>query len=835
LEKQKFLDYFGDDRLHPALAILVLITTFLIYNATKAPTLSFWDCGEFIACSYILGIPHPPGTPLYILIGRLFSITPFHADVSANVNMFSVISGAFAAMFAYLIIFKLIRMWSPRERFTGWIKASAYIGALVGASMFAFGRTHWNNSMEAEVYTPSMLLLMIIFWVFLRWYEQRDEPRGDRYLLLIMFLAFLSIGIHMTVFLFMPAIFLMVILFSERLRKDYRFYITCALLFLISASIDLFFDNSFFILNGIWFLVLLGGAISTRHYAWRFSILLFLAAAIGFSCQLYTPIRSAQKPSINQNNPSASYGTFKSFLERKQYGQQSMLKRALTRRAEWKNQLGNHQRMGFWGFFSDQYGINGRYFGVLFVLGLLGLFEFARRRPKVGLPFILMVILGTLFLVWYMNFADGTRQDPISGEGHIEVRDRDYFFTPGFVLFGMAIGFGVAALMQMARESTWWKHKSLRTPTAILLSLLIMLAAVPVKANYFYCDRSRNYIPYDFAHNLLNSCESNSILFIGGDNDTFPVWCLQEVYGIRLDVTPVNLALSNTTWYLKQVRDYMGIPLTWNDPEIDALRHRISQDRQMYRIQDQVLEEILNVNQWERPVSFALTVGSDARRYRGRDLSNYLVMEGMVYRLHAGERPGAIDMEKTRDLFFNDFNFRSLSDTTIHKDDRTRSLTGNYTTVLVLMADSLRRAKAFDEAIELTRKAIELVPFEYQTYNYLAQLYVDAGYEDSIPGLIDRVPPDRVKDIYFIWGVTNKYNNNREKAKNILRKTLDLYPTYKDAFREYTLLLYEDKEMDVLQLAIRTWLTHNPGDDETRKVMQELFSMPQTTTPPPNR
>lgn len=834
MEQRNLLDHLGKDRLHPALAVLVLIITFLIYNATKAPTLSFWDCGEFIACSYILGIPHPPGTPLYILMGRLFSIIPFHADISANVNMFSAMSGAFAAMLAYLIIFKLIRMWTPKDQFTGWIKASAYIGALVGTSMFAFGRTHWNNSMEAEVYTPSMLFLMIIFWVFLRWLERREKPGADRYLILIMFLAFLSIGIHMTVFLFMPAIFIMVILFSERLRRDYRFYVTCTLLFFISISIDVFFENGFFILNGLWFLVLLGGTMITRHYAWRFSLLLFLAAAIGFSCQLYTPIRSAQQPSINQNNPSASYGTFKSFLERKQYGQQSMLKRALTRRGEWINQLGNHQRMGFWGFFSDQYGINGRFFGILFVLGLLGLFEIARRRPKIGLPFILMVILGTLFLVWYMNFADGTRQDPISGEGHIEVRDRDYFFTPGFVLFGMAIGFGVAALMQMAHESIWWRHKSLKAPAAAVLSLLVLLAAVPVGANYFHCDRSRNYIPYDFAYNLLNSCEPNSILFIGGDNDTFPVWCLQAVYGVRLDVTPVNLALSNTTWYMKQIRDEMGIPLTWSDAQIGALRHRMTPDRQLYRIQDQVVEEILDVNQWERPINFALTVGSDARRYRGRDLSNYLVMEGMVYRLYRGERPGSINMEKTRDLFMNEYKFRSLADSTIYKDDRTQSLTSNYTTVLVLMADSLMKIKNFDRAIELTKKAIELVPFEYQTYNYLAQLYVEAGSEDLIPDLMDRVPSERVRDIYFVWAITNKYKGNREKAKSILRKTLDLYPRYRDAFREYTLLLYEDREMDVLQQAIRVWLTDNPGDDETRMVMQELFSTPRNIIPPPD-
>jgi hypothetical protein len=835
LDNKNLLDRFVANRLHSALALLVLVFTFIIYNATKAPTLSFWDCGEFIACSYTLGIPHPPGTPLYILIGRVFTLIPTHIDISARVNMLSAVSGAFAAMFAFLIIFRLVRLWSPRERFAGWAKASAYIGAIVGTSMFSFGRTHWNNTMEAEVYTPAMLLITIIFWLFLLWHEQRENGSSDKYLILIMYLAFLSIGIHMVILMFIPVIFLLVVLFSKRLRGDFRFYITCALLFLISASLDLVFENSYFYLNGIWFVILIIGMIHTRKYLWRFSLSLYLAAVIGFSCQLYTPIRSALNPSINQNNPSSSFATFKGFLERKQYGQQSMLTRAMTRRGDLANQLGRHERMGFWGFFEEQYGINGRYFGILFVLGLLGMFEFARRRPRLGWGFIFMIVLGTVFLVWYMNFADGNYQDRLTGEGHIEVRDRDYFFTPGFILFGMAIGLGVAGLIQVARTSLRGMNKSLRTPAMAVLSLLVFLAVVPIKANYFYCDRSRNYIPYDFADNLLKSCEPDAILFIGGDNDTFPVWCLQEVYGVRLDVTPVNLALSNTTWYMKQVRDYMGIPLRFSDAQIDAMRHRVSADGRMYRIQDQVMDEVLTINKWERPVDFALTVGHEARQYRGRDLGNYLMMRGMVYHLHPGERPGSIDMERTRDLFYNEFSFRSLADPTVFKDARTRSLTGNYTTALVLMADSLKNAQKYGEAIELTRKAIEIVPFEHQTYNYLAQLYVDGGYEDLIPELMREVAPERVQEIYFIWGAANKYKGETEKAKSILKRTLELYPTYKDAFREYTLLLYEDDQMDTLQEFIRVWLKNNPQDDDARRIMQDLYSTPRTASPPTDR
>jgi len=487
------------DWLHKGLAAAILLAAFVIYNATKAPTLSFWDCGEFIACSHVLGIPHPPGAPLYIVLGRVFSIIPFHADISARVNMLSAMTGAVAAMMAFLITFRLIRFWWSAAEFSGWKRAIAYIGALVGASMFAFGRTHWNNSMEAEVYTPAMLLVTIMIWLLLRWLERRDEPKSDAYLILISFLGFLSIGIHMTAFLFMPAIFLAIILFSKRLRHDLLFYITSIFLFTISFSLDVFIYA-----NAAWLVVLLIGVFVSRRYAWKFSMLIFAAAIIGFSSQLYTPIRSSQNPSINQNDPSSSVTAFKQFLERKQYGSELMLIRALERRGEWKNQLGTHERMGFWGFFWEQYGINGRAFAFLFVLGLLGMFELARRRPKVGWPFFLMVILGTIFLVWYMNFADGTRQDPMTGAGHIEVRDRDYFFTPGFVLFGIAIGLGAASLMEMAREAFSGKLKLARTPVLAILTIgAVILAARPLSANWFYCDRSENYAPYDFGRHTF--------------------------------------------------------------------------------------------------------------------------------------------------------------------------------------------------------------------------------------------------------------------------------------------------------------------------------------------
>ncbi len=809
--------------LRQVIAGFILLVTLIINLKTMAPTLSFWDCGEFIACANILGIPHPPGSPLYIVLGRVFSIIPFFEDISARINMLSAVSGAVAAMLAYLVTFRMIKYWYRSNQFTGWPVAISHIGGIIGASMFAFGKTNWNNSVEAEVYTLSMMILILIVWAFLNWIDATKftQPKSssapaDRWLIFITFLGFLSTGIHMTVFLFLPAIFLGVIIASPKFRKDFRFYVTGFCMILIAVNLDWFLW-----VNGLWLIAVIIGSLSGRKYLWKFSLAVLLAMIIGFSVQLYTPIRSAQQPSINQNNPSSSYAAFRNFLERKQYSQTNMVVRAMTRRAEWGNQLGNYPRMGFWGFFSNQYGINGRSFSFVFVFGMFGLFELIRRKPSVGGPLLMMLILGTLFLIWYMNFADGTMQNQKTGDGHIEVRDRDYFFTPGFVLFGIAIGLGVAGMMEMVRES-FPKSGTVRTAALGMLSGLVLFSAVPIMANYHEADRSGNYIPYDFARNLLMSCDYNAVLFIAGDNDTFPIWCAQEVYGIRPDVTAVNLALSNSTWYMQQIRDYMKLPLNWSDAEIAAKRHRFTSARKFYRIQDQVSDELVDNLGDSRPIFFAITVPTEAQQYHGTSITNNLIMQGISYRYYRDQNPGRINMDINHALLSKYYDYRSIVDTAIFKDSRTTALVGNYATGFVLMAESLRVAGQSEEAIGMVKEALEVVPTDYVTYNVLAQLYVETGQEELILDILKTVPEKHRRQIYFVWGMAHRYLEHYDRAREILETAVDKYPGFRDAFWEYARLLYDDKEYEQLRLKTEKYIMDNPSDNEARSLLNDL-------------
>lgn len=802
---------------HRMIAGFILLITLIINLKTMAPTLSFWDCGEFIACASILGIPHPPGSPLYIILGRVFSIMPFFADISARINFLSAASGAVAAMLAYLVTFRMIKYWYRSDDFVGWPVAIARIGAIIGASMFAFGKTNWNNSVEAEVYTLSMMILILIVWSFLNWLDNHRSFLSDRWLVLITFLGFLSTGIHMTVFLFLPAIFLGVIIASPKFRKDFRFYITGFSLLLVTVNLDWFLWAS-----ALWLTAVIIGSLISKNRMWKFSLAMMLAMIIGFSAQLYTPIRSAEKPSINQNNPSSSYAAFRNFLERKQYSQENMVVRAMTRRAEWGNQLGNFPRMGFWGFFSDQYGVSGRAFAFVFVIGAFGIFELLRRKPSVGGPLLLMLFLGTLFLIWYMNFADGTMQNPTSGDGHIEVRDRDYFFTPGFVLFGIAIGLGVAGLMETARESLP-RSGTMRTVTLGILSGLILFSAAPVVANYHESDRSGNYIPYDFARNLLMSCDYNAVLFIAGDNDTFPIWCAQEVYGIRPDVKAVNLALSNADWYMQQIRDYMKLPLNWSDKEIAAKRHKFTAARKFYRIQDQVADALVDNLGDSRSINYAITVPTEAQQYGGTSIADNLIMRGMIYKFYKDQNPGRIDMDASYDLLSNCFDYRSIADTTVFKDARTASLMGNYATGFVLMAESLRIVNRQEEAISIIKEALEIVPTEYATYKILTQLYVETGREDLIPDILNRVPKRDQRQIYFVWGISHQYLKNYDRARELLKSTLERYPGFKKAFWEYGRILYDAREYDLLRQITEKYITDNPSDNEARSLLRDII------------
>ncbi len=813
------------DWLHYGSAGLVFLVSFLVFNWTKAPTVSFWDCGEFIAAAAILGVPHPPGAPLYVVLAKLFTMLPIASDIAVRVNMISVLTAAFTATVGYLIVHRLLDYW-VRDKREWYYQIWKYIGGISGGLTLAFSRTFWSSAVEAEVYGLAMLMTLLIVYLGILWWQRPSEQRGNQYLILAGYLGILGTAVHMTVFLAFPALMLLVLLSDSEKRTDWRIWVTGAVLLFVVASLDMFLFSL-----AVWTVVTAVVVFSNprARTGWRLPMFLCLAAVLGFSSQLIIPIRAAQEPRINENDPN-DWTSFKYFLERKQYGQTSMIARAMKRRGQPENQFGRWPRMGFWGFFEKQYGLSNWLFAVPLFLGLLGMYESYRRSLSPGILLIALVIFGTVGLVWYMNFADGTRQDPITGDAYLEVRERDYFWTPGFIAFALAIGLGLAAVGLKLVE--WVKEKGLPRLAAVIPAAVAAMAfAFPVfgaVSNFSANQRIGNYLPYDYAYNLLSSCEKDAILFTNGDNDTFPLWALQEAYGFRRDVRIVNLSLINTNWYIAQMKKLYGVPISLTDAEIEAIRPDFDQNtgRLSKRVQDKIIDNILETNQWKTPVHFSVTCATDSRVYRGRSLDPYLVMHGMVYHVVPEGVAMQIDVPATRRFYEEVFQYRGTADPKVRKDENDTRIIQNYLYAFVsYLADTLRKAGDWNAAEEVMRKGVSIAPGETFGYQFLAQFLIERGKIAEAESLVLAAPlPEVSKDsVRFVLGAAYFRKGDLQRAEKIYR---DSYQRDKqNGFRDLFAFYYETKNYRACLKLAEEWLAAYPDDPRSPELRTALVDI----------
>ncbi len=791
------------DRTNAMLAALVFLGAFIVYALTVQRSFSFWDCGEFIASSYILGIPHPPGTPLLMLINRIFSIIPFVEDISYRVNYVSVISSSFTAMFSYLLTVRLVKHFLRSDEENGINRVITYVGGVAGGFFVAFSATNWGNSVEAEAYGLGLALSVCIVWLTMRYFEQRGTMQAAATMVMAMYLGMLGLGVHMTVFLVVPVCAIFFILKKEADWKDYL--MVCAYVLLELVLILVFSDgrggsgtfkivsvilgallmfklykkihwgiliaiatcSSVMIAFSLYFMLLpigIAGILILAYLGkqmgfsiqWKTALAIIVIGFVGFSSHLYIPIRSAHNPRIDENNPSRSFQTFVDFLDRKQYGQVSMVDRMFVRRGALENQFGRHIHMGFWSYFEEQYSEGGWKFAPFFILGLLGAIVAIRKRLEIGLPFFTLLMVCSVGLILYMNFADGTQYNTRSGDAYLEVRNRDYFFTPAFVFFGIAMGMGVSALMQYVKDIFRASDSGIRRTVTYACCVLVLLPAISLGHNYHTNDRSNNFLPRHYAQNLLDSCDKNAILFTAGDNDTFPVWCLQEVYDYRKDVRVVNLSLLNTDWYVAQMKNRYDVPIgltdeqiLWNDYELadgDVVTHPA--ERFLYRprgirtylvaqpfnggalrVADMITDEIVLGNKFEHPIYFS----SPPNASSPLKLREKAVQTGQVFKLELNPPERLIDVDRSFDLFTKVYRYDGMESSEVFRDDNATGVSLGVGMSTLRVYDALLRDGDTTRAVALMEHMIKVYPEYWQPYDNLSELARRTG--DSVRAL----------------------------------------------------------------------------------------------------
>jgi hypothetical protein len=507
-----------DDAPEYGASIVAGVGVLAIYLLTMAPSTAMWDTSEYIAAAYSFGLPHPPGNPLFVIIGHMFSLLPVAGNVAARINVLAAVSSAIAATFWFLITEQILRSWISDR----WIRiAGSAIAALVGATAF----TVWNQSVVNEkVYTVSLTGIAIVSWLAVRWSNDPERASADRLLVMIAYLCGLGYANHMAGMLPAPAVALMVMLRKPTTVLRAKLLIAC--------------------------------------------VIAVLAGLTPFATQ---PIRAAYFPALNEGEPTAcrtklelkctfSEGTLRAFMynfNRTQYGKPSLDDR----------QASLSQQVGMWWIYFKWQWLRDAEFkhpfsqallaATFFVVAMVGAgIHFQRQRQSFWYFGTLMFTM-TLLLIYYLNFKLGASQEVNSQAAH-EVRDRDYFFLWSFSAFSVWAAVGLVYIWESIATIVGQRgdSKAAAQPSRrnwLTASPTVLLAFVPLFGNWNAASRGHHHATRDVAADLLNSVEPYGVLVTVGDNDTFPLWYAQEVEGIRKDVTIANTSLLNTDWYARQI------------------------------------------------------------------------------------------------------------------------------------------------------------------------------------------------------------------------------------------------------------------------------------------
>ncbi|MGE5177399.1 MAG: protein O-mannosyl-transferase family [Hyphomicrobiales bacterium] len=833
----------SNKRWHALFAALAVGVPLLVYIRTLTVTVPFWDSGEFIATSYILGLPHPPGNPVYTMLGRMLCLLPFET-VAWRVNFMSAAASALTALFTFLVTARALRRTFEGGPRTVAQWTACELGGLVAAYFIAFASSFWDSAIEAEVYSLSSFLIIFTIWLAFNWWDRIGKAGNDLLLVLIAYLLAVSIGVHLGTILVFPGLIVLLAILRPAIFTNARFWISTIVLGIFLGLVIFNEVKDWNIPNGVFMLLLAAivlyyGLNRERLVKNNLATWWVLAIVVGFSVQFFLLVRSQQMPDINEGMP-ATLEAWKDYLLRKQYGPSN----PFVRRADVWYQIEHMYLRYVW----QQFQLVGRIgpFGEESLLVRLvnlipyGLFftgawwNWKRDKKTFWFFFSQHVIMGPA-LIFYLNFTDH------------EVRERDYFFTNSYHFIAIWMGMGAAAALQWVMQAFAPDPPPLKAPPApdapppllplptqgaaragfgVGLVALVGLSLLPMKNGWYTHDRHNFWIAHDYAYNMLVPLEKNAIVFTNGDNDTFPLWYIQEVEGVRKDVRVVNLSLLNTPWYIRQLRDQAPrVPISYTNAQIDALEPYLDdKTNKVVWVKDMATADIMKTNAWRKPIYLAVTVPEQM------GLEKQLSLEGLVFRVYPHQAPHGVDVAKTIDNLYHVFKYRGLLDktrsydTSVYKDDNAYRLVQNYSAAHVQIAYQLQQQGRPDEAIRYLQDAVKISPDFPGLLEYLGRMYEDAGREEDARKVYEdgmrRFP--NAAEFHYHVGVLDVQDGKVEEGIAELRRACALNQQYFDWFSAlFSTLWHTGRRTEAVEV-LRTWVRAHPDDAEGAQFLHEF-------------
>ncbi|MSR07750.1 MAG: DUF2723 domain-containing protein [Gemmatimonadetes bacterium] len=531
-----------------------------LYVLTIAPTAQFWDTSEYMSAAKVLGIPHPPGNPLFVLVAHVWGQLPLVAAYGLRINLFAAFTSAASSGLMFLVAERFLRDSAPKApRFARFAAAAA--GIVVGATSF----TVWNQStVNEKVYTLSLFSIALVLWLAVHWGDDKPGDRRDRWLILIGYIVALSSTNHMMGVLSVPAVVAYVLWTDWRVAvKPWALLLGYGLAVGVFGTWAAVIDGPpvmrVAVLLGFGTVILYAILRDPEEFRRPWIYLAIASVVVGVSLNyLFLRIRAGQFPPINEGEPT-TWTALQAVLNREQYSKPPLSQRMADPVAQFANywqyvtwQYGRD--WGDWVFrISDALTLSVRQLlAVGFsALGLLGGWRQWRTDRRGAVAMTALIGTVTIVLIYYLNFRYGFSIYP-DRELDREVRERDYFFVASFMLWGIWVALGLATLLEMGAD--FFKQRLSERDRWLAALPVLSIALIPLAGNRLTASRAGETTPRDFAVDLLESVEPYSILITAGDNDTFPLWYAQEVEGVRKDVLIANQSLMNTDWHLRQLK-----------------------------------------------------------------------------------------------------------------------------------------------------------------------------------------------------------------------------------------------------------------------------------------